>query len=286
MNVTKPTDLGEHIDNYFIGISTLGIMLLVYQIITYGIYIYNWWSASDHNIKVRLLPLQIYMRDIEAIIEKLFEKKNENRTEHLRKIKTEYNELIEADKYCWIKYVNPVYKYQKFYRKCWCCGKRPTPRFLYEMCEYKEVNNKFPILNPDTSNWVKIKERRKIAIQRKAYTNSSGFYSFAYIFTCGYMCGAPRYIEATPLQVNAKDVFFGRYRPYIGNTEMKPINLDENLFVDGKTKTKHRKAGGLNDSCARFCCGWWLGWTLQDMELAIKAEFDEEHLKSDLDIKF
>ena len=298
MNVTEPTNLGEHIDNYFIGISTMGIMLLIYQIITYSIYIYNWWSASDHNIKVRLLPLQIYMRDIEAIIDNLNKTKNENRTLHLRKIRTEYNELIEADKYCWIQYVNPAYKHQKFYRKCWCCGKVQTPRFLYEMCVYKEVYttkySKFPILKPTTSKWSKLKERaahfesKKIAIQRNMYTSSSGFYAFAYIFTCGYMCGSPRYVKAAPLEVDSKDVFFGRYQPYIVNTQMKTVDLDQNLFIETgeRIKTKHRKMDGFHDSLARFCCGWWMGWTLQDMELAIKAEFDEEHLKSDLNIKF
>ena len=291
MNVTEPTNLGEHIDNYFIGISTMGIMLLIYQIITYSIYIYNWWSASDHNIKVRLLPLQIYMRDIEAIIDNLNKKKNENRTLHLRKIRTEYNELIEHHKYCWIKYVNPAYKHQKYYRKCCCCGKVQTPRFLYEMCVYKEVSrsDRLPVLNNNPLVRSKIKDpAKKIAIQRNMYTSSSGFYAFAYIFTCGYMCGSPRYVKAAPLEVDSKDVFFGRYKPYIVNTQMKTVDLDQNLFIETgeRIKTKHRKMDGFHDSLARFCCGWWMGWTLQDMELAIKAEFDEEHLKSDLNIKF
>ena len=69
---------------------------------------------------------------------------------------------------------------------------------------------------------------------------------------------------------------------------MKTVDLDQNLFIETgeRIKTKHRKMDGFHDSLARFCCGWWMGWTLQDMELAIKAEFDEEHLKSDLNIKF
>jgi len=302
MNVSEPVTFQEHVDNYFIGISTMGIMLLVYQIITYSIYIYNWWSSSDHDIKVRLLPLQIYMRDIDAIIYNLNKTKNKNRTEHLRNIRTEYNELIEADKYCWIQYENPIYGRQLLAPSCWCGGKVQTPRYLYEMCVYKEVYttkytkySKFPILNHTTS-WSKLKERtahfesKKIAIQRNMYTSSSGFYAFAYIFTCGYMCGSPRYVKAAPLEVDSKDVFFGRYRPYVVNTQMKTIDLDQKLFIETETgekiKMKHRKVGGFNDIWARFCCGWWMGWILQDMELAIKAEFDEEHLKSDLDIKF
>lgn len=314
----NPTDLAGHVDNYFIGISTLGVMLLIYQILSYLMYIYSWYSSTGHNIKVRLLPLQIYMRDIDTIIQKMQIGSGGNRrTEHLRRIREKYYAFIEADKFCWIKYENPVHKKSKFYRKCWCCGQLPTPKYLYELCEYKETyalkNGSFGYVK-DTirydkdkkevkwtnknvkKRWKNLKgyatnfDSKKIAILRQVYKDASWYYFVVYILTLGYVCGAPSIHEAEPLYVETKDVFFGRYEPFIADPDMKPINLDENLYITTingeKIKTLHRKVNGIDDSCSRFFCGWWLGWTLQDMELALKSEFNEEQLKADLDINF
>ena len=316
----QPTNLGEHIDNYFIGISTLGVMLLTYQIITYSLYTYNWYASTDHNIKIRILPLQIYMRDIDAIIQKmeyspdstLSNSTGLRRTTHLRDLKKRYHGIIEKDKYCWIKYNNPVHTpTTKFYRKCWCCGKFPTPKFLYELCEYK-VHNKvhnvkkegyakntirydnnrtnakkrLTTINSTATNF----EAQEIAIVRIVYTDASFYYLVAYVLTLGYCCGTPYIQEAKSLVVNIKDVHFGRYKPYLADPDMTPVNLDFELFTishnGNKIQTKHRTVNGIDDSCSRFFCGWWLGWKLQDMELALRAELDEEHLKTDLHINF
>ena len=319
----QPTNLGEHIDNYFIGISTLGVMLLTYQIITYSLYTYNWYASTDHNIKIRILPLQIYMRDIDAIIQKLEYSPDSTlsnftglrRTEHLRDLKKRYHGIIEKDKYCWIKYENPIYTpTTTFSVKCCCCGTFPTPRFLYELCEYKVQNVKKEGYAKNTirydNNGTDAKKRltinstatnfeaQEIAIVRKVYTDASFYYLVAYVLTLGYCCGTPYIQEAKSLVVNIRNVHFGRYKPYLTDSGMKALDLDKGLFVvdrngndvldakGEKISTKHRTVNGIDDSCSRFFCGWWLGWKLQDMELAVRAELDEEHLKTDLHINF
>jgi len=321
----QPTNLGDHIDNYFLGISTLGVMLLTYQIITYSMYTYNWYASTDHNIKIRILPLQIYMRDIDAIIQKMQSSPDSTlsnsagmrRTAHLRALKEQYYNFIEADKYCWIKYKNPVCEKTKFYRHCWCCGKLPTPNFLYELCEYKDQYNfkkgsfgysasgkeKDWMSENAKKRWTKVnaynfKKGKKIEILRQVYKDASWYYFVAYVLTLGYCCGTPYIQEAKSLVVNIKDVYLGRYKPYISDPGMKALDLDEDLFVvdrngndvfdakGEKISTKHRTVNGIDDSCSRFFCGWWLGWKLQDMELAVRAELDEEHLKTDLHINF
>lgn len=313
--VDSPTNLGEHIDNYFIGISTLGVMLLVYQIITYLMYIYGWWSSSHHNIKVRLLPLQIYMRDLNRIIGKIHQKGGYRRTEHLRKLKEEYEEFIEADKYCWVKYKNPIYinqlkKHQPTYQKiCWCCGKTPTPRFKYELCELDNswsLDGSMPIGVPRVKRhhektfskdvekrWQKVAllsqnlASKKVKIKREIYKDGTFYYAFTYLLTLGYSCGKPAVQHAKSIEVDEKDIFRGRYMPYFVDPTMKTIDLNQNLFTErGNVPTRHKKVEGVDDSCARFFCGWWLGWTLQDMELALRTEFEEEHLKTDLSIEF
>ena len=336
----KENDLAGHVDNYFLGISTLGIMLLTYQIITYIIYIYNWYSSTGHNIKIRILPLQIYMRDIDAIIQKMqgnkFTTTGLRRTVHLRKLKEQYYNFIEADKYCWIKYINPIYKTQlknkqPLYQKpCFCCKKRPTPRFLYELCELDEswvqengfvryLNGEYTKRNvgrydehgtrkefsPNIEkNWQKVSLLTKnlaskyVQIKRQVYKVASFYYMITYCCTLGYCCATPSIREATSKKVLRTNVFFGRYKPYISDPAMKPIDLDEDLYMTDENggfihdekgnlkRTKHRKVGGIDDSCSRFFCGWWLSWTLQDLELALKSEFNEEQLKADLDINF
>lgn len=346
LEVTEsPKGVAEHVDNYFLGISALGVMLLTYQIITYVLYIYNWYSSTDHNIKIRILPLQIYMRDIDAIIQKMqsssdsstkFNTAGLRRTAHLRTLKEQYYNFIGADKYCWIKYSNPVYKIQlknhkPLYQKpCFCCKKRPTPRFLYELCEldeswaqengfvkylngkfsqqkvarYDEEENKIEFSPNVKKNWQKVSLLTKnlaseyVQIKRQVYKEPSFYYTITYCCTLGYCCGTPSLREAPPKKVLLTDVFLGRYKPYISDPDMKPVDLDEDLYMtDGNgervhdaagnlKRTKHRQVGGIDDSLSRFFCGWWLGWTLQDMELALKSELDEEHLRTDLNIQF
>lgn len=335
----------EHVDNYFIGISALGVMLLIYQIVTYLMYIYNWYSSTGHNIKIRILPLQIYMRDIDAIIQKIqshfsagnkFTTTGLRRTAHLRQLKCQYYNFIEADKYCWIKYKNPVYETQlknknPLYQKpCFCCKKTETPRFLYELCEldeswaqengfvkyingeysqrhvtrYDEEQNKIEFSPNVKKSWQKVSLLTKnmtskyVLIKRQVYKQPSFYYTITYCFTLGYCCGTPSIIQAPPKKILRTNVFFGRYTPYISDPGMKPVDLDDNLYITDANgervrdaqgnfkRTKHRKIGGIDDSLSRFFCGWWLGWTLQDIELALKSELDEEHLKTDLNIQF
>ncbi len=330
----SPNNLVEHVDNYFLGINALGVMLMTYQIIMYFKYIYNWYSSTGHNIKIRILPLQIYMRDLDAIIQKMqgnhFTSDTSDgfrRTSHLRQLKEQYYKFIAADKYCWIKYKNPVYKTQlenkkPLYQKpCFCCKKRPIPRFLYELCELDESwaqdgfksfihrdfskrhiykydkNGKQTEFSANVKkNWQKVSLLTKnlaskhIQIKRHVYNQPSFYYTITYFLTLGYCCGTPSITRATPKKVLLTDVFMGRYKPYISDPYMKPVDLDDDLYiVDGNGEmvhTKHRKVGGIDDSLSRFFCGWWLGWTLQDMELALKSELNEEHLKTDLNIQF
>lgn len=317
----SPKDLAGHVDNYFLGINALGVMLLTYQIITYLKYIYNWYSSTDHNIKIRMLPLQIYMRDIDAVIVKVqgnkFTPDGLQRTAHLRQLKEQYYKFIAADKYCWVKYKNPVYETQlknkkPLYQKpCFCCKKRPIPRVLYELCELDKswvqgngfdryLNGEFSKRPDEKGNPTLTKNlaSKHIQIKQQVYNQPSFYYTITYFLTLGYCCGTPSITKAPSKKVLLTNVFLGRYKPYILDPGMKPVDLDEDLYIidgNGKkvqdaegnfTRTKHRKVGGIDDSLSRFFCGWWLGWTLQDLELALKSELDEEHLKTDLNIQF
>jgi len=70
---------------------------------------------------------------------------------------------------------------------------------------------------------------------------------------------------------------------------MECIDLDKDIkdIKDGgESSLRHRKTEGMDDKCSRFLCGWWKGWTLEDLELMFRTELDEEHLQNDLDIVF
>lgn len=308
-----PSVFGSTVDNYLIGISSMGFMLLSYQIIFYVSSAWIWYSSVDHKIKMRLLPLQIYMKDMDRIIEKLVQKGiAKRRIENLEKLVEEYNEFIEFDNFCWVKSKNPIYekwkKAKNGRKRKKCCNRHNPPplRFVYELCEYKltadtpksdhmkprVITNKNR-LKTSVMNFigksVSHKMKSYIYIQRQTYNASSCFYLIAYIFTCCNTLGQPKIISQPSLEVMRKNVYFGRYAPYLVDSSMECIDLDKDIkdIKDGgESSLRHRKTEGMDDKCSRFLCGWWKGWTLEDLELMFRTELDEEHLQNDLDIVF
>ena len=267
------------IDNYFIGLGTVGLLWLLYQAGMYLLFVYQWWSTSNHNLKKRLLPLQIYMRDMDSIIEQFQKRDGAEQTAHLRELRTDYNTFIKFDQYCWIKYHNPN---KKAFKKG-CCGNKgePNPTHLYEMCKYKQIQaekrglwpNVYP---PYTASGVvsvnKLKsliviESDTIQILREVQT--------------GRCCCYPVYSKVAPLEISKRNVFFGMYQPYFEDISMKGVNLNKGLHG-----MQRRTVNDLSDSCSRFFCGLLSGWTLETLEIAIKSELDEGHLRADLQLKF
>lgn len=274
------------IDKYFIGLGTIGLLWLLYQIGTYLLFVYQWWSTSNNNLRKRLLPLQIYMRDMDSIIEQFqengdkFQGDGAEQTAHLRALRTDYEKFIKYDQYCWIKYRNPD---KKAFQKGWCgYAGEPTPTHLYEMCRYEQLQARKRTIwpKPDpvdiglgVATIKKLKnlnvvESDNIQILREVQTGTSRF------------CCRPVYSKAEPLEISKKNVFFGMYQPYFADVYMQSVNLNEGLQM------KRRTVNGLSGSCSRFFCGLLSGWTLETLEIAIKSELDEGHLRADLQLKF
>lgn len=101
-------DLFEMFSGYFYGLTWIGFLWIGYTAGTYLFAIYLWWSGNDNSIKKILLPLQIYMRDIDQIIDTMKNNVNDNqqginRVQHLKSIKKKYDRFIQAETFCWIK---------------------------------------------------------------------------------------------------------------------------------------------------------------------------------------
>lgn len=244
--VQQDKTISEHVTSYFIGIGTIGILLFIYQILYYLKLVYGWWVTNDHMIKLRLLPLQIYMRDMDKIIDSIDD------SQPLKERQKQYNEFIEASRYCWIKKNNP--KYGKKKRKCVCFREQLVPKFTYELCEY---------------------ERRDENIYIKRNTHTLPKY-MRWILTFG--CSGCRK-QGKDLLVSEKNVFLGRYRPYLAN-EMQIVDLDKGLVAE------RVKVNGVDDSFLRFFCGYFKSASLQDLEIAVQAELNEENIKRNMKIKF
>lgn len=122
-------DLFEMFSGYFYGLTWIGFLWIGYTVGTYLFAIYLWWSGNDNSIKKILLPLQIYMRDIDQIIDTMKNNVNDNqqginRVQHLLAIKKKYDKFIQAETFCWVK---PERK-----------GKND-----YELCLYKKRDDTF-----------------------------------------------------------------------------------------------------------------------------------------------
>ena len=113
-------DLFEMFSGYFYGLTWIGFLWIGYTVGTYLFAIYLWWSGNDNSIKKILLPLQIYMRDIDQIIDTMKNNVNDNqqginRVQHLLAIKKKYDKFIQAETFCWVK---PERKGKNDYELC------------------------------------------------------------------------------------------------------------------------------------------------------------------------
>tara|TARA_B100001559_G_C16478234_1_gene612442 strand:+ start:383 stop:1234 length:852 start_codon:yes stop_codon:yes gene_type:complete len=250
------TPTSNNVFDYLIGLSLVGIFMLIYQVFKYSTYAYGWWHTADRLIKTNLLPLQIYMRDMDKIVKTL--KSGDGDSGQLEYLRNQYELFIEKDHFCWVKYKNPRWKQNSTntYRKCYCCAKIRRPRFLFEMCRYDRDGKKILI-------------KREIRRLKKC--------PLLYI---GETFGSPDccnlYTPADDFEIiDEKNVFFGMYKPYFGDNHMKAYDLN----IKGKIR---RHVNGIDDSCHRFLCGFWRAIELQDLEISIKSELDEEHLRADL----
>lgn len=246
----------DNVFDYLVGLSLVGIFMLIYQVFKYSTFTYGWWHTADRLIKTNLLPLQIYMRDMDSIIQTL--KSGDGESDQLEHLKNQYELFIEKEKYCWVKYKNPQWKQnsKNTYRKCYCCAKIRKPRFLFELCQYVRDGNKI-LIKREIRKWKKCP-----------------------ILYIGETFGSPDccnlYIPADDFEISEeKNVFFGMYKPYFGDKDMKAYDLN----ITGSVR---RNANGIDDACHRFLCGFWRAIELQDLEISIKTELDEEHLRADL----
>jgi len=200
------------------------------------------------------------MRDIDKIIELL--QSGSGDPTQLIYLKNQYELFIEKDKYCWVKYNNPQWKNntQNTYQKCYCCAKIKRPRYLFELCQY--------VLDYDgNSNIIIKREVRKWKKCPLLYISE----------TLGTPDCCKIYMPVDNYTVEPENVFFGIYKPYFGDEKMEPQDLNKNIKDNIR-----RKTNGIDDSCHRFLCGFWRATTLQDLEISIKSELDEEHLRADL----
>lgn len=243
--------------SYLDGLSVLGILILTYNVLYYISYYWCCVSRANHIIATRLLPLQIYAEDLTVIIKKL---RNRMLTARLGELQKRYEEFIQSDRYCHV---------QVPYERAWghCCE---TPlEYSFELCKYT-------------------KKGKKIYIEREFYKrwDRCGFaYAIARLLSCGY-CRLVDTSDETRKEVAEKDIFKGIYPPYYPR-HMKGMEVTRLDYViqRGRTQKKpHIPCKTPAKSLCRCFNAYWSGWELENLELALKAELDAQHLAKDLNI--
>ena len=245
--------------SYLDGLSVLGILILTYNVLYYISYYWCCVSRANHVIATRLLPLQIYAEDLTVIIDGL---RNKTLTSRLGELQKRYESFIQSDQYCHV---------QIPYDRAWgnCC--EIPLEYSFELCKYTNDGKKIYIEREFYKRW----DRCGIA------------YAFARLFSCGYY----RLVdtgENTRLVVKEKDIFKGIYPPYYPRhmRNMERLYLDTRKISrrSGIVKRTHIPCKTPAKSLCRCFNAYWGGWELENLELALKAELDAQHLAKDLGV--
>jgi hypothetical protein len=309
-------DVGSLFQTLIQQIGAIGIILYAIQYILRS---YCCLSSGHQLIVKHLLPLQIYAEDTRGLIttfsnEKsdleffsadnpmrqvsktselrqatnLSKKSSDYKKLRLRKLIEQYDDIVMADKYCYVKLNSRTgenccccftledndvcYIISRLFT-CKCCCKTDTTEreAHYERFLYSEEKGKGDKILLKTRRW---RSGKCLLFKRSFYcclqTN------------CKDCCNP--YIDDHTVSVDVKDVFLGTYEPLVPSryNTMKPVNVDK-----GAKRGSVRDVFDTNrqDAWHNFC-GWWKLWSIENLKNAFKAELDTQMLAREFEIKF